>query len=67
LVLEPNLYDPNAQSRLLGQGFAHFAARLGADFERSFELASLGGCQDRPRTFRPPAAIVSWPAAVVSR
>ena len=59
LVLEPNLDHPNAQSRFFGQSFAHFTARLGTYFERGFELTSLGRCQDRPRPFGSPAAIVT--------
>lgn len=67
LILEPNLDDPNAQSSFFGQSFSHFPARLGTDFKRGFELASLRGRQDRPGTFRSSAAIVSRSVAVISR
>ena len=67
LVLEPHLDYSDAQARLLGQGFAHFSARLGTDFERGLKLAPLSRRQDGSRPFRTPSAVVAGSVVLVCR
>ena len=52
LILEPDLYDPDAEAGLGSERLPHLATWLRVDFKRRLELSSLTGRQDRSRSLR---------------